>query len=106
MKIYENTLYLIYFYIIFQLYVHGSKREELYKIIPREILPQEYGGLGANLQDLIDSWEQKVLSYAEYFKEEDNYGVDESLRIKNIEPANTETNSTGLVGSFRKLMVD
>lgn len=69
-------------------------------------MPKEYGGLGTSIQDLIDLWEQKILSYTEYFKEEEKYGIDESLRIKNIESADAETTSAGLVGSFRKLGVD
>lgn len=88
------------------MFVHGSKREELYKIIPKEILPEEYGGLNGSLQDLIDKWEQKILSYSEYFKEDDQYGVDETLRIKEAEVSSSKSADLGLVGSFRKLVVD
>lgn len=88
------------------MFVHGSKREELYKIIPKDILPKEYGGLSGSLQDLIDHWEQKVLSYADYFKEDQQYGVDESLRIKPVEVTSPQSTDLGIVGSFRKLVVD
>ncbi|XP_037813932.1 alpha-tocopherol transfer protein-like [Lucilia sericata] len=70
-----------------KMFVHGSDLEQLYKSIPREILPLEYGGEAGSLQDLIDQWEQKVLSYVKYFKDNDKYGVDESLRVKNSDGA-------------------
>lgn len=85
------------------MFVHGSKREDLYKLIPKEIFPKEYGGDNGSLQEIIDHWEQKVLSYAEYFKEDEQYTVDETLRIKQNDNA---TESLGLMGSFRKLVVD
>lgn len=78
------------------MFVHGSNREDLFKTIPKEALPTEYGGNNGSLQELIDHWEQKVLSYGDFFKEDTNYGVDESLRVKN------SSDSTGLMGSFRK----
>lgn len=59
-----------------------------------------------SLQELIDYWEEKILSYIDYFKEEQQYGVDESLRVK-VEANNTTSDtSLGLAGSFRKLAVD
>lgn len=86
------------------MFVHGSKHEELFKIIPKDILPAEYGGNNICLQELIDHWEQKILSYAKFFEEDDQYGVDEELRVKpDIQTSDT---SLGVVGSFRKLVVD
>lgn len=57
------------------------------------------------MQELIDYWEEKILSYIEFFKEENQYGADESKRIKE-ETTNQADTSLGLVGSFRKLVVD
>lgn len=88
-----------------QLFVHGGKREELFKIIPKKFLPKDYGGEGKSVQELIDYWEEKILSYIEFFKEENQYGADESKRIKE-EITNQADTSLGLVGSFRKLVVD
>ncbi|XP_065367966.1 alpha-tocopherol transfer protein-like [Calliphora vicina] len=70
-----------------KMFVHGSDREELFKAIPKEILPQEYGGESSSLQVLIDQWEQTVLSYVQYFQDNDKYGVDETLRVKNSDMA-------------------
>ncbi|KAM7344537.1 alpha-tocopherol transfer protein-like isoform 2-T2 [Cochliomyia hominivorax] len=68
-----------------KMFVYGANLEELYKIIPQDLLPQEYGGKAGNLQDLIDQWEQKVLSHLEYFKDNEKYRIDESLREKSLD---------------------
>ncbi|XP_075167489.1 retinol-binding protein pinta-like [Haematobia irritans] len=88
-----------------RLYVHGSKREELFNIIPKKFLPKDYGGENLSVQELIDMWEEKILSYADFFKEEEKYGVDESLRVQQEATKSADT-SAGLTGSFRKLVVD
>ncbi|XP_073845991.1 retinol-binding protein pinta-like [Musca autumnalis] len=88
-----------------RLYVHGAKREELFKVIPKKFLPKDYGGDNKSIQELIDHWEAKILSYMEFFKEENQYGADETKRIKE-ETTNQADTSLGLVGSFRKLVVD
>lgn len=77
------------------MHVHGADREELYQQVPKEILPAEYGGKNASLQDLIDQWEQKVLSYVDYFSDNDQFGVDESLRVKSNE-VSTRTKFLGI----------
>jgi hypothetical protein len=45
-------------------------------------MPQEYGGDAGPLQQIIEDWEQKILSYRQYFQEdEEQFGVDELKRI-------------------------
>jgi len=65
-----------------RLHVHGNNMESLYKIIPRRLMPEEYGGEAGPIQDIIDEWEKKLLSYRQYFQEdEEQFGVDESKRV-------------------------
>lgn len=55
--------------------------ESLYRVIPRRLMPLEYGGEAGTIQDIIDEWEKKILSYRQYFQEdEEQFGVDERLR--------------------------
>lgn len=55
--------------------------ESLYRRIPKRLMPLEYGGEAGPIQDIIDEWEQKILSYRQYFHEdEEQFGVDERLR--------------------------
>ncbi|XP_036333633.1 retinol-binding protein pinta-like [Rhagoletis pomonella] len=77
--------------------------ESLYKHIPKESLPAEYGGSNGTLEDGINTWEKKVLSYKEYFEEEAKYGTNEKLRRGS--PVNSES-LFGIDGSFRKLDID
>lgn len=77
------------------MFIYGSNLEEFYKTIPKEILPQEYGGNAVKLQDLIDQWEQKSLSYIEYFQDNDQYGIDEHLRVKD-EKTSTKSKFLGI----------
>lgn len=67
--------------LIFQLFVHGNDMESLYRVIPRRLMPLEYGGEAGPIQDIIDEWEKKILSFRQYFQEdEEQFGVDERLR--------------------------
>ncbi|XP_022912225.1 retinol-binding protein pinta-like [Onthophagus taurus] len=80
-----------------------TNMDEIYKHIPKSILPTEYGGDAGPIQDLIDHWKAKVESYAEWFKEDAKYKSDESKRIGKPK---TESDLFGIEGSFRKLNVD
>ncbi|EAA43295.4 AGAP012165-PA, partial [Anopheles gambiae str. PEST] len=86
-----------------RLYVHGSNLEKLYQHIPKRLLPKEYGGEGDSLKDITANWEKKILSYREYFLEEDQYGTDERKRVGK---AKTADSLFGMEGSFRRLEVD
>ncbi|XP_037951006.1 alpha-tocopherol transfer protein-like [Teleopsis dalmanni] len=80
-----------------------SKYETLYKYIPKECLPAEYGGSNGTVQDVIETWERKLLSYKDYFEDEAQYGTNEKLR-----PGRPVDSATlfGCEGSFRKLDFD
>lgn len=64
----------------FQLYVHGSDFESLYRHIPRRFLPTEYGGEAGSIQSLTAHWEQKFLDIRPSILEWDKYGTNELLR--------------------------
>lgn len=45
-------------------------------------MPLELGGESGPIQEIISDWEQKILSYRQYFHEdEEQFGVDERLRV-------------------------
>lgn len=71
-------------------------------MVPRKMLPTEYGGEAGSLKSLNAEWEDKLLSYRKYFTEESpKYGVDERKRI------GTSTNPLlGVDGTFRQLQLD
>lgn len=77
--------------------------ESLYAQVPKKLLPAEYGGEAGPIQAMVDYWEKKILSYRDYFLEDEQYRTEESKRPGT--PKNSEA-IFGIDGSFRKLDVD
>ncbi|CAO1434182.1 unnamed protein product [Diamesa hyperborea] len=86
-----------------RLFVHGNNMESLYKQVPRRLLPSEYGGEAGPLQNIINDWEKKIISYRQYFEEDDTFGVEEKKRVG--VPKNSDA-LFGVEGTFRQLNFD
>ncbi|XP_075210873.1 retinol-binding protein pinta-like isoform X2 [Lycorma delicatula] len=56
-----------------QVHVHGSDFSALYKTIPQDVLPEEYGGTNGKIQDLIDYWKTEVTNARDWFIEDEKY---------------------------------
>nr|CAI5827762.1 unnamed protein product [Callosobruchus analis] len=80
-----------------------SDFESLYKFVPKEVLPEEYGGSAGKLQDFHDAWMNKLREYTPWFKEQEDIKADESKRPG--KPTNYD-DLFGLDGSFRQLKID
>lgn len=78
-----------------------SSLDSLYSVIPRKIMPTEYGGDAGSIQNVVDEWERKILSYRDYFMDERQFGVDEKKRT-----GPSRNTLFGIEGSFRKLQFD
>ncbi|XP_037952689.1 alpha-tocopherol transfer protein-like [Teleopsis dalmanni] len=57
------------------LHCHGSNLADLYKTIPQNILPLEYGGSYRNLNDLVSYCVHKIYSHQKYFMEDFSFGT-------------------------------
>jgi hypothetical protein len=77
--------------------------EALYKVVPRKLLPKEYGGDAGPIQDIINDMEKRMIAKRDFFLEDENYGVDEKKRVGR--PKNAD-NLFGLDGTFRQLAID
>ncbi|KAK9496934.1 hypothetical protein O3M35_012883 [Rhynocoris fuscipes] len=77
--------------------------ESLHKQIPKEILPTEYGGEAGPIAAINDKWLEKMISYKEWFAEQENIKADESKR-----PGKPKTYDDlfGMEGSFKQLTID
>lgn len=85
-----------------RIYVH-SDLESLYKWIPKNVLPEEYGGTAGKLAEFNEQWIKKLEEYTPWFKEQENIKADESKRPG--KPTNYD-DLFGLDGSFRQLSID
>ncbi|KPI93909.1 Clavesin-2 [Papilio xuthus] len=86
-----------------RLYVHNKNYEEMYKYIPKEILPSEYGGDGGTIKEITDYWKKKVEEYSDFLEADYQYGTDETKRRGKPK---TAEDMFGLEGSFRQLNFD
>lgn len=66
-------------------------------------MPTEYGGDAGSLESIIESWEKRIVSYRDYYKEEEKYGVDEKKRPS---ASTVKDHFYGTSGSFRQLDFD
>ncbi|KAL1122642.1 hypothetical protein AAG570_002969 [Ranatra chinensis] len=85
-----------------RIHVH-SNFESLYKFIPKENLPVEYGGTCGNLEDFNNQWYEKMVTYKDWYKQQEDVKADESAR-----PGKPKTHDDlfGVEGSFKKLTID
>jgi hypothetical protein len=77
---------------------------EWHKIIPKSVLPTEYGGDAGSIEEIVQFWTDKVIANRDFLIEQaEKYGVDEKKRIG--KPKNPET-LFGVDGTFRQLQFD
>ncbi|VVC98504.1 unnamed protein product [Leptidea sinapis] len=85
-----------------RIFIH-SDINELTKYIPKEMIPEEYGGDGGSLDDINDAWRKKLEEYTAWFKSEESVKANEALRPG--KPTNYDE-LFGIDGSFRQLTID
>ncbi|XP_017785118.1 PREDICTED: alpha-tocopherol transfer protein-like [Nicrophorus vespilloides] len=85
-----------------RIHVHNDY-ESLHKMIPKDILPAEYGGTAGKCQDFHDAWMKKLEEYQPWFLAQESVKADESKRPG--KPTNYD-DLFGLDGSFRQLAID
>lgn len=59
-----------------------NKVDSLYKYVPVECLPVEYGGKDLKTSDIVDHWNKKFVEYYDFFMNDKNYGIDLELKKK------------------------
>ncbi|KAL6440292.1 hypothetical protein ACFW04_003100 [Cataglyphis niger] len=86
-----------------RIHVYPSGAESLYEMIPRSILPVDFGGEQPSLDTIADMWQAKLMQQREWFLEQEKVKVNESLRSNSvIKPDDL----FGVSGTFRKLNID
>lgn len=85
-----------------RIYIHKEVKD-LYKYVPQEMLPKEYGGDCGTMDELQEKWTQKLIDYRDWFKAQDALIANESLRPG--KPTNYDE-LFGIDGTFRQLAID
>lgn len=85
-----------------RIFIHKEVKD-LYKYIPQEMLPNEYGGQAGTMDQLQEQWKLILQEYREWFKRQDAIVANESLRPGR--PTNYDE-LFGIDGSFRQLSID
>ncbi|KAK6620637.1 hypothetical protein RUM43_010932 [Polyplax serrata] len=86
-----------------RIFFHTNGYESLYKYVPKEILPEEYGGFAGPTAAINEQWMKKMETYKDWFQEQETVKADESKR-----PGKPKTHDDlfGVEGSFKKLVID
>jgi hypothetical protein len=77
--------------------------ESLFKVVPKKIMPAEYGGEAGPIQDIIDDVEKRLVDFRDFFIDDEKLGVNEKKRVGR--PKNAES-IYGIEGTFRQLAID
>lgn len=80
-----------------------TNNENLFKYIPKEAMPEEYGGQAESINILYEKGRNVIYEYQWFFDLLETMVVDESKRIG---PRKTDNNLFGFDGTFKKLDVD
>ncbi|XP_063905698.1 alpha-tocopherol transfer protein-like [Zophobas morio] len=88
--------------IIRRIQIHENL-ESLHKCIPKEYLPEEFGGTAGKLIDFSKQWILTLEERKQWFKEQEKLKADESKRVV---VGTNRNNIFGVEGSFRQLMID
>ncbi|XP_041971974.1 alpha-tocopherol transfer protein-like [Aricia agestis] len=85
-----------------RIFIHKEVKD-LYKYVPQEMLPEEYGGQCGTMDALQEKWTQKLAEYRDWFAAQDKLIANEALRPG--KPTNFDE-LLGIDGSFRQLTID
>ncbi|KAG5875651.1 hypothetical protein JTB14_018649 [Gonioctena quinquepunctata] len=80
-----------------------TEMNTLYKYVPKDILPQEYGGSCESIDILQEKFKAQINDNAELFRFQESQVVDESKRPGKPKSV---SNVFGMEGTFKKLAVD
>ncbi|KAL4707239.1 hypothetical protein ACJJTC_008320 [Scirpophaga incertulas] len=85
-----------------RIFIHREIKE-LYKYIPQDMLPVDYGGSCGSMDDLQAQWKVKLHEYRDWFILQESVKADESRRPGR--PTNYDE-LFGIDGTFRQLAID
>lgn len=91
-------------YYILQIHYHTPNSTTLFDYIPRNLLPEDYGGTLEKTEHFATIWRKKVLDNRDFYVDDSRWKVIESKRPNSS--CYVDKTSIGLEGSFRSLNID
>ncbi|KAK7580475.1 hypothetical protein V9T40_001104 [Parthenolecanium corni] len=82
-----------------------KKPEDLVEVLPKHVLPSEFGGDERSLEELKKAWYDFVMEHRDWFEVKENLKADLTKRPED-DPLSEEFSSFGLSGTFRKITLD
>ena len=82
--------------------------DSLHQVIPKTILPIEYGGSAGSICDLMMADINLVNNSRDWFLADQRYGIDETKRLPKLveEASSSSSDAFGLNGFFKRLDID
>ncbi|XP_052751970.1 alpha-tocopherol transfer protein-like [Galleria mellonella] len=85
-----------------RIFIHKDIKD-LYKYVPQDMLPVEYGGTCGTMNEIHEQWINKLKEYRDWFAAQESVKANEALRPGR--PTNYDE-LFGIDGSFRQLSID
>ncbi|KAK9754081.1 CRAL/TRIO domain [Popillia japonica] len=82
--------------------LYTNNFDELYKTIPRDCFPDEYGGEAGTTDELVKIWKENLIANTGFFVEDEELIADESKRV---EKSRNDENIFGMQGTYRRFLI-
>ncbi|XP_065201052.1 alpha-tocopherol transfer protein-like [Planococcus citri] len=80
--------------------------KKLITVLPKEVLPANYGGTEKPLEELKDRWYEEIKNYQDWFISDEKNKADLNKKPVDSSYANNDVTNYGIEGSFRKICLD
>ncbi|KAL1450087.1 hypothetical protein WDU94_002541 [Cyamophila willieti] len=84
--------------------IYFNEPDKLFEMLPKDIIPHEFGGDANSIVKMADKILHCFEKEVPWFEEQDNYKA--NLELYRETHKETEVDTFGVQGSFRKLAVD
>ncbi|CAG9862277.1 unnamed protein product [Phyllotreta striolata] len=84
------------------IHFHPPNSETLFEHVPKELLPEEYGGTIGKCDDIANRWQRLVLQRKDYLTDDGYWKVEEIKRSAN----EGNPDYLGIQGSFKTISID
>ncbi|KAK7580477.1 hypothetical protein V9T40_001106 [Parthenolecanium corni] len=104
-KFYDMTKHILSGKMLGRIKIWKKKPEELAEVLPKSILPLDFGGEERSIDELQDAWFEYMRQFDGWFESEKNFQAELNKRPRD-DYISEEFFSFGLNGTFRQIILD